>query len=127
MTTQLEKTPTLSAWLEDELVPLERAALSAYFHITGNANHMRGEEFLAEVVPLVAAALAAIAPVYRSNEPGEAPVVLSPAEVEDHVFRPSRSGQPLGCDRLSIRRKDLLRAMSVLKDARNTSDSPESV
>jgi len=118
MASQLEKTPTLTAWLEDELIPLEQAAIAAYFHLSGSARHLHGEEFLAEVLPLVAAALAVVAPIYAAKEDDKAPVTLSPADIEELLFRASRTGTRPGYERLSIRRSDLMRAVRSLTAAR---------
>lgn len=89
---------------------LRAAASTAYFHITGAGRQVSGEAALAEILPLVAIALSAVAPILRDD--GRP---LSDRDVNQLLFR--RKAGPGALDELRMRRGDLRKAMELLRQA----------
>jgi hypothetical protein len=102
--------------LEEELVPLSVAGRVAYHQLIDKENRLSVSEDLGRALPLVAAALSAVAPIHRAGQPGQSRV-LSSTEVDAILFAP-------GCDtrealtELYIRRRDLHQAIESLRTAR---------
>lgn len=100
--------------LDEEFVRLPVAARIAYSHI------MRSAPDTCDATDTVVAgiALSTVAPIYRDAR-GGGMVPLSPAELQELLFRPLRAqgGQP-SLDTLCIRRQDLLKAIATLREAR---------
>jgi hypothetical protein len=104
--------------LDEQFIGLEVAATLAYFHVSESSRDAGGDAQLAEVIPLVAIALSTVAPIYMGVDGGAAAVVLTSAEVKDLLFRLQRKGGVHNLRNLVMRREDLTRGMTTLKEAR---------
>src|SRR4051812_991234 len=94
----------LAAWLDEELVPLERAAILAHYRIN------EWDEFSDELVPVLGAALSTVAPIYLTTGDGRAAQALSEAELDQRLIRPLRGGMARPeLQGLHIMRRDLQR------------------
>lgn len=121
MATALQSTPTLQAWLDDEFVPLERAALDTYLHLNDCVEQAADPGCSEQSIALVCAAISTVAPVYMTTAAGKGAFVLSAGEVEELILRPlRRNGRRANLEGLRIQRRDLHKAMTVLKEARTT-------
>jgi hypothetical protein len=101
---------------EDELVPLMVAARVAYFHVGDAMKQIGSEEHLCETAHEAAVALAAVAPIRRVADSGEASIVDG-AELENLLFARDAKERP-DLAALRIRRGDLRAALASLKEAR---------
>lgn len=93
--------------VDEGLVPLAVAATVAYFHVTDAARQVTTQSDLADVVPLVAIALSAVAPIVGDAGP------LGAAEIRQRLY-----GREPSLDGLAMRRGDLRKAMVTLREAR---------
>jgi hypothetical protein len=98
-------------------VPLSVAGRVAYHHLVDRENRISVDPDLGRVLPLVAAALSAVAPIHRRAEGEGAPRSLSAVEVEALLFRPGFDALA-ALDDLFIRRRDLHQAIEALRMAR---------
>ena len=115
----LHNTPVLQAWLGEEFVPLQSAALHTYLHLTEVAEAVCDPGSDQQLIALVCAAISTVAPVYMMSAGGRATYVLSASEVDELIFRPlRRDGRGAKLEGLRIQRRDLETAVSVLKQAR---------
>ena len=89
----------------------------AYHHLVDRENRISVDPDLGRVLPLVAAALSAVAPIHRRPEGEGAPRTLSVVEVEALLFRPGFDALAV-LDELFIRRRDLHQAIEALRMAR---------
>jgi hypothetical protein len=89
----------------------------AYHHLVDKENRISVDPDLGRVLPLVAAALSAVAPIHRRVEGHQSSSVLSAVEVEAVLFRPGFDAL-LALDELFIRRRDLHQAIESLRMAR---------
>jgi hypothetical protein len=102
-------------------VPLIVAARVAYFHLSNAMKQIGSEDELAATEHEVAVALAAVAPIRKVGENGQA-TLLGGAELENlMVARDPKERPDLGP--LRIRRGDLRAALASLKEARKALDS----
>ena len=101
------------AELKGELVCLPLAASITYFHVTDSVRQVDTEPELARVLPIVAMALAAVAPIRAGD--GR---VLSHTEVKERLYDPLLGPGPTPLEGLAMRRADLKAAMATLKEAR---------
>jgi hypothetical protein len=100
---------------EEELVVLSIAVAIAYFHVTDAPRQAGERDALGELLPLVAMALSAVAPIRRADG-----TPLSEAEVDELLFRRKAGGAASASTlaQLRIRRGELDKAMAILKEAR---------
>jgi hypothetical protein len=99
-------------------VPLIVAARVAYFHVSNSMKQIDSEQQLAETAHEVAVALAAVAPIRKVAENGEASIVEG-AELNNLLLvRDPKARPDLGP--LRIRRGDLRAALASLTEARRT-------
>jgi hypothetical protein len=103
--------------LEEELVPLSVAGRVAYHHLVDKENRISVDPDLGRVLPLVAAALSAVAPIHRRSAARDAARTLTSLEVEAILFRPGCDAL-VALDELFIRRRDLHQAIESLRMAR---------
>lgn len=89
----------------------------AYHHLVDRENRISVDPDLGRVLPLVAAALSAVAPIHRRPQGEEASRTLSASEVEALLFRPGFDALAV-LDDLFIRRRDLHQAIEALRMAR---------
>jgi len=89
----------------------------AYHHLVDRENRISVDPDLGRVLPLVAAALSAVAPIHRRPESEGASSTLTTIEVEALLFRPGFDAR-LVLDDLFIRRRDLHQAIEALRMAR---------
>ena len=89
----------------------------AYHHLVDRENRISVDPDLGRVLPLVAAALSAVAPIHRRPEGEGAPRTLSAVEVEALLFRPGFDALAV-LDELFSRRRDLHQAIEALRMAR---------
>jgi len=108
------KVPGVQALLDVELVPLGMASAMAYFDITGHRKVVASEAQLAEIGRLVAIALSTVAPIYKVAEAGAPPLALTADEINECLFK----DRSRGLEGLAIRREDLQKAITTLKEAR---------
>jgi hypothetical protein len=87
----------------------------AYHQLVDKENHIAVDPDLGRVLPLVAAALSAVAPIHRRSE-SEKSRVLTTMEVEAILFRPGFEPRA-ALDDLFIRRGDLHKAIESLRTA----------
>ena len=99
--------------VEADLVPLRVAASVAYVHITDRARRLSSQDDLAQVIHLVAIALSTVAPIRRADG-----AALTDAELRELFYRPLEHSAKLDLDSFFIRRADLKKAMTTLKEAR---------
>jgi hypothetical protein len=100
---------------DNELVVLTIAAAMTYFYVTDHVRQSETRDPLGELLPLVAVALAGVAPILRPDG-----TRLSEAELDELLLR-GRAGVPPSAGTvagLRIRRADLYRAMETFKEAR---------
>jgi len=105
---------TAAAPTADEgLVVLTVAAAMTYFYISEGKG--QGDGALAEILPLVAIALSTVAPIRRADG-----AALAEHEVDELLFRRKAGvgASAATLARLRIRRGDLSKAMTLLKEAR---------
>jgi hypothetical protein len=114
----------LAAWLDEEFVPLERAAILAYYRVNDSRDPGGPEEFRDEFVPLLGAALSTVAPIYLTTGDGTAAQALSEAQLDQRLIRPLRIGGMVRPELqgLHIMRRDLQRAIGALRQARVSFD-----
>src|SRR3954462_11903441 len=113
----------LAAWLDEEFVPLERAAILAYYRVNDSRDPGGPQEFRDEFVPLLGAALSTVAPIYLTTGDGTAAQALSEAELDQRLIRPLRGGMARPeLQGLLIMRRDLQRAIGALLQARVSFD-----
>ena len=100
---------------EDELIVLSIAAAITYFHVTDTPRQAGERDSLGELLPLVAMALSAVAPIRRADD-----TPLSEAEVDELLFRrkPGGAASAGTLAQLRMRRSELDKAMAILKEAR---------
>lgn len=89
----------------------------AYHHLVDRENRISVDPDLGRVLPLVAAALSAVAPIHRRPESEGATRTLTATEVEALLFRPGFDALAV-LDDLFIRRRDLHQAIEALRMAR---------
>ena len=106
----------MPAEAHDVLVPLELACAIAYFQLTPPRKRMESPSEVLDVLPMVAIALSAVAPLLRAD--GEGVGKLPPREVQAQLFDKARSNGTQALERLRIRRSDLDAAIVVLREAR---------
>ncbi len=115
--------PPADARASDEgLVVLTVAAAMTYFYVTDPARQVEARESLAEILSLVAIALSTVVPIRRADG-----AALSESEVDELLFR-RRAGVGVSAATLAqlrIRRGELSKAMTLLKDARVAFGQPE--
>jgi hypothetical protein len=92
----------------------------AYHHLVDKENRISVDPDMGRVLPLVAAALAAVASIHRRAE-HDSSRTLTYSEVETILFRPGCDAL-VALDELFIRRKDLHRAIESLRMARQYFD-----
>lgn len=97
-------------------MPLSVAGRVAYHQLIDKQNRISVSEDLGRALPLVAAALSAVAPIHRGGS-ADAPHVLSAQEVEALLFRAGFDATSV-LDELFIRRRDLHQAIESLRTAR---------
>ena len=102
--------------LDAELVQLRVAAQLAYFHVTDAVRQVDSHEELEQIVPLVAIALSTVAPIHCVADDGTSRE-LDGREVRARLYL-KPGVPPPGLEDLAIRRGDLRRAMTTLKEAR---------
>lgn len=103
--------------LQEELVPLSVAGRVAYHQLVDKENRIAVDPDLGRVLPLVAAALSAVAPIHqRSTEEDGESRTLTTQEVEAVLFRPGVPPRSM-LDELYIRRGDLHKAIETLRAA----------
>ena len=98
-------------------MPLSVAGRVAYHHLVDQEHRISVDPDLGRVLPLVAAALSAVAPIHRRAAGPESSRALTSREVEAILFRPGCDAH-LALDELFIRRRDLHRAIESLRMAR---------
>jgi hypothetical protein len=96
-------------------VPLSVAGRVAYHQLIDKKNRVSVSEDLGRVLPLVAAALSAVAPIHKVTE-HEKSRQLSSLEVDTILFRPGVDARTV-LDGLFIRRRDLHMAIESLRTA----------
>jgi hypothetical protein len=106
-----------SKTLDDELVPLTVAATVTYFLVTEPLRQVSSQEELAQIVHLVAIALSTVAPISIRAADGSA-ARLGNQELDALLFAPLRRGETPDLEQFSMRRGDLRKAMTTLKEAR---------
>jgi hypothetical protein len=100
--------------VQGELVPLRVAASIAYFHITDPVRQVSSRDDLDEILHLVAIALSTAAPIQRLDGS-----VLTDADLNRTFYRTlEQPGGKPDLEAFTIRRQDLKRAMTTLKEAR---------
>jgi ATP/maltotriose-dependent transcriptional regulator MalT len=103
--------------LDEELVPLSVAGRVAYSQLVDKQNRISIDPDLGRVLPLVAAALSAVAPIHkRPVAESEESRPLTTVELEAALFRPGVQPRTV-LDELYIRRGDLHRAIETLRTA----------
>jgi hypothetical protein len=102
--------------LEDELVPLSVAGRVAYHQLVEKEKRLSVSEDLGRVLPLVAAALSAVAPFHRVSVPGQARELTS-IEVDAILFGPGSDART-ALTEIYIRRRDLHQAIESLRTAK---------
>ena len=101
--------------LEEELVPLSVAGRVAYHQLIDKKNRLSVNDDLGRVLPLVAAALSAVATIHKRSGVGNVRA-LSSLEVDGILFRRERDARA-ALDELYIRRGDLHKAIETLRTA----------
>jgi hypothetical protein len=97
-------------------VPLSVAGRVAYHHLVDKENRISVDPDMGRVLPMVAAALSAVAPIHK-RAANDSSRMLTSLEVEAVLFRPGFDTL-VALDELFIRRKDLHRAIESLRMAR---------
>jgi hypothetical protein len=105
------------AYADDEVLELELGCLVAYFQLTPPKRQMEGPSELIRSLPMVAIALSTVAPIRRLGEaPGE---LVTMRDLQPLLFARDEAGAAVAhLEGLGIRRGDLHRAITVLKEAR---------
>jgi hypothetical protein len=102
--------------LEEELVPLSVAGRVAYHQLVDRESRLSVADDLGRALPLVAAALSAVAPIHRCVALGETQPLTS-IEVDALLFGPGCDARAALAD-LYIRRRDLHNAIESLRTAK---------
>jgi len=89
----------------------------AYHHLVDKEKRISVDLDLGRVLPLVAAALSAVAPIHKRSLAHHSPRTLTAPEVEVLLFRPGCDAL-VALDELFIRRRDLHQAIESLRMAR---------
>jgi hypothetical protein len=99
----------------DDLVVLSIAAAIAYFHVTDAPRQADERDSLGDLLPLVAMALSTVVPIRRADG-----TPLPEAEVDQLLFPRglASAASTSTLARLRIRRSELEKAMTLLKEAR---------
>jgi hypothetical protein len=108
------KAPGVQGLLDAEFVPMSTAAAKAYFEITAARKAVGSLAQLVETGRLVAIALSTVAPIYRLAEGGKQALVLSAGEINERLFNVKEPS----LEDLAIRREDLDKAITTLREAR---------
>ena len=98
-------------------MPLSVACRVAYHHLVDKENRISVDPDLGRVLPLVAAALSAVAPIHRRSPGHHSSRTLTSLELEAILFRPGFDAL-VALDELFIRRRDLHQAVESLRMAR---------
>jgi len=108
---------------EDELLDFELACLVAYFQLASPKRQMESAAEAAQALPMAAIALSTVSPIFRTEAPsGEA---IPMRELQPLLFARDEGGAPVAhLEGLGIRRGDLERAITVLKEARMSFGGP---
>jgi hypothetical protein len=108
------KAPGVQGLLDAEFVPMSTAAAKAYFEITAERKAVGSLAQLVETGRLVAIALSTVAPIYRLAGGGKQALVLSAGEINERLFNVKEPS----LEDLAIRREDLDKAITTLREAR---------